>query len=154
MNELSFADPFSKIGIFYLPPIKVLNDGQMETLFTLPLCLHRVVEKFSQWPIRPLQQLIVQQQCVGSLYKTNYSMVFMNTKQIKRQTKCTEMWMFLMRCPFLMGNWFISSVRQMVVLVLDRVTIYIYNKFSFTSFIVESLGQFSWSLTIQRGQSN
>lgn len=81
MNILSLPDPLSKIGPFYLSPVKVLNDGQMETLFTLPLCLHGVVEKFSQWPIGPLQQLIVQQERVGSLYKTNYSTVLTNTKQ-------------------------------------------------------------------------
>lgn len=87
MNKLPFPDPLSKIGLFYLSPIEVLNDGQMETLLTLPLCLHGVVEKFPERPIRPLQQLIVQQECVGSLCKTNYSMALINTKQIKQTNK-------------------------------------------------------------------
>lgn len=73
MNKLPFPYPLSKTGLYYLSPIKVLNDGQMETLLTLPLCLHGVVEKFPEWPIRPLQQLVVQQERVGSLCKTNYS---------------------------------------------------------------------------------
>lgn len=73
MNKPPFPDPVSKMALFYLSPIKVLNDGQMETLLTLPLGLHGVGEKFPEWPIRPFQQLIVQQECVGSLCKTYHT---------------------------------------------------------------------------------
>lgn len=103
MNKPPFPDPLSKIGLLYLSPIKVLNDGQMETLLTLPLSLHGVGEKLPERPIRPLQQLIVQQECVGSFCKTNYSVALTNTKQIK-QTKYTEMGMLFLRSTFLMGN--------------------------------------------------
>lgn len=103
MNKLPCPDPLSKVGLLYLSPIKVLNDGQMETLLTLPLCLHGVVEEFPERPIRPLQQLIVQQESVGSLCKTNYNTALINTKQIK-QTKHTEMQMLFLRGTFLMGN--------------------------------------------------
>lgn len=142
MNKLPFPDPLSKTWLFYLSPIKVLNDGQMETLLTLPLCLHGVAEEFPEWPIRPLQQLVVQQQCVGSFCKTNYSMALINTKHIK-QTKCTEMWMLFLRGTFLMVNWFFQSIRQMVVVAFDRVTIIAITKIAWhfhTIFKVELLG--------------
>lgn len=51
----------------HLPPVKVLDDGQVQELLPLPLALHGVVEEFAQRPIRPLQQLVVQQQGVGGL---------------------------------------------------------------------------------------
>lgn len=96
MNQLSFLDPLVKTGLFYLSPVKVLNDGQMETLLALPLSLHGVVEKFPERPVRPLQQLVVQQECVGSLCKTKHSMALTNSKHIK-QTKYTEVNAFLRR---------------------------------------------------------
>lgn len=130
MNKLPLPGPLSKTGLFYLSPIEVLNDGQMETLLALPLCLHGVVEKLPEGPIRPFQQLIVEQECVGSLCKANHSMALTNNKH-KKQTKYTEMGMLFLRGTFLMGNWFILSIRQTGVVVLDRVTIYSYNKNSF-----------------------
>lgn len=51
----------------HLPPVKVLDDGEVQVLLPLPLALHGVVEELPEWPVGPLQQLVVQQQRVGRL---------------------------------------------------------------------------------------
>lgn len=43
----------------------------MQVLLPLPLALHGVVEELPERPVRPLQQLVVQQQRVGRLCRTH-----------------------------------------------------------------------------------
>lgn len=52
----------------YFPPVEVVDDGEVEALFPLPLALHGVAQELPQGPLSPLQQLVVQQQGVGSLW--------------------------------------------------------------------------------------
>lgn len=51
----------------HLPPVEVLDDGEVQILLPLPLALHGVVEELPERPVGPLQQLVVQQQRVGRL---------------------------------------------------------------------------------------
>lgn len=54
----------------HLPPVEILDDGEMQILFPLPLALHGVVEELSERPVGPLQQLVIQQQGVRRLCDT------------------------------------------------------------------------------------
>lgn len=67
LRDRQLAKPHKKSrrGVqLHLPPVEVLDDGEMQVLFPLPLALHGVVEELSERPVRPFQQLVVQQQRV------------------------------------------------------------------------------------------
>ena len=54
----------------HLAPVEVLDDGQVQLLLALPLGLHGVAEELAQGPVRPLQQLVIQQEGVCGLCRS------------------------------------------------------------------------------------
>lgn len=51
----------------YFASVEVLDDGEMQVLLALPFCLHGVGQELPEGPVRPLQQLVIQQEGVGGL---------------------------------------------------------------------------------------
>lgn len=51
----------------YFASVKVLDDGEVQVLLALPFCLHGVGQELPEGPVRPFQQLVIQQEGVGGL---------------------------------------------------------------------------------------
>lgn len=51
----------------YFASVEVLDDGEVQVFLALPFCLHGVGQELPEGPVRPLQQLIIQQEGVGGL---------------------------------------------------------------------------------------
>lgn len=51
----------------YFASVEVLDDGEVQVLLALPFGLHGVGQELPEGPMGPFQQLIIQQERVGSL---------------------------------------------------------------------------------------